>query len=43
VAEGAETEALRAYLAEHGCDIMQGCLIAKPLTPEEAEAYLARR
>jgi diguanylate cyclase (GGDEF)-like protein len=43
VAEGVETEAQRAYLAEHGCDIMQGYLIAKPLTPEEAEAYLAGR
>jgi EAL domain-containing protein (putative c-di-GMP-specific phosphodiesterase class I) len=42
VAEGVETEAQRDYLAEHGCDIMQGYLIAKPLTPEGAEAYLSR-
>jgi len=42
VAEGVETEAQRAYLAEHGCDIMQGYLIARPLTPEAAAAYLAR-
>jgi len=42
VAEGVETEAQRAYLAEHGCDIMQGYLVARPLTPEGAEAYLRR-
>lgn len=43
VAEGVETEAQRDYLAEHGCDLAQGYLIAKPLTLDEAEAYLGGR
>lgn len=42
VAEGVETEAQRDYLAQHGCDFMQGYLVARPLTLDEAAAYLAR-
>lgn len=39
VAEGVETEAARAVLCELGCDIVQGYLLAKPLLPEEFEAW----
>nr|WP_314075755.1 EAL domain-containing protein [uncultured Roseococcus sp.] len=42
VAEGVETEAQRDYLAAHGCDLIQGYLISRPLTPDEAGDYLAR-
>jgi diguanylate cyclase (GGDEF)-like protein/PAS domain S-box-containing protein len=42
VAEGVETEAQRVMLRELGCDIAQGWLIARPLTPEAARRYLAR-
>jgi len=31
VAEGVETEAQRAFLAEQGTDIMQGYLFSKPV------------
>ena len=33
VAEGVETEAQRAYLERHWCDVYQGYLFAKPLPP----------
>ncbi|NMB02125.1 MAG: phosphodiesterase [Firmicutes bacterium] len=36
VAEGVEHEAQREYLAESGCDIMQGYLFSKPLVEEAA-------
>ena len=38
VAEGVENEAQRRFLAEHGCDLLQGDLISLPL----AEADLVR-
>lgn len=41
VAEGVETVAQRDYLVAHGCDIMQGFLVARPLTAEEAAEYLS--
>jgi len=40
VAEGVETEAQFRYLADLGCDVIQGYLIGKPLSYEGAEAYL---
>ncbi|MDB5414551.1 MAG: hypothetical protein JWR10_2886 [Rubritepida sp.] len=43
VAEGVETQAQRDYLAGHGCDILQGYLIGRPMTPAQAGAYLAGR
>ncbi|MGM0412012.1 MAG: EAL domain-containing protein [Pseudomonadota bacterium] len=35
IAEGVETPAERAFVAEHGCDAYQGFLYARPLPPEE--------
>jgi diguanylate cyclase (GGDEF)-like protein len=40
VAEGVETEAQRAFLARHGCDIAQGYLFGRPVEPGEIEALL---
>ena len=41
VAEGVEEEVQLRYLAESGCDVMQGYLYSKPLVEEEALAKLA--
>lgn len=35
IAEGIETEQQLAYLAERGCDLMQGFYFARPLYPED--------
>lgn len=35
IAEGVETEKERDFLAEQGCDIIQGYLISRPLPPEQ--------
>jgi EAL domain-containing protein (putative c-di-GMP-specific phosphodiesterase class I) len=35
IAEGVETEAQRQFLAETGCDVIQGFLISPAVTPEE--------
>jgi len=40
VAEGVETEAQRAFLVDHECDLLQGYLFSKPLPAAEATAYL---
>ena len=40
VAEGVETEAQRAFLARHGCDMAQGYLFGRPVEPAEIEALL---
>jgi len=41
VAEGVETEAQRAFLIAHQCDILQGFLFSKPLAAEQATIFLA--
>ena len=40
VAEGVETEAQADFLATHGCDILQGYLISRPIPPQELVAYI---
>lgn len=42
VAEGVETEEQVAFLREHGCDELQGFLLAKPQSPAEFATYLER-
>jgi EAL domain-containing protein (putative c-di-GMP-specific phosphodiesterase class I) len=43
VAEGVETEAQQHFLAEIGCDVLQGFLFSRPLPTAEFEAWLSRR
>jgi EAL domain-containing protein (putative c-di-GMP-specific phosphodiesterase class I) len=43
VAEGVETEAQRAFLAEQGCDEMQGYLFSRPRPAAECEVFLKPR
>lgn len=40
VAEGVETEAQAEFLAIHGCDILQGYFICRPIPPQELVAYI---
>ena len=43
VSEGVETEAERAFLHAHGCDMAQGFLFGRPSPAHEFEAWLAER
>lgn len=43
IAEGVETQAQWDYLADCGCDMVQGYLISRPLSPEAAERFLLER
>jgi EAL domain-containing protein (putative c-di-GMP-specific phosphodiesterase class I) len=40
VAEGVETELQRAFLANLGCDALQGYLLGRPVPPEALEALV---
>ena len=41
VAEGVETEAQRAFLADQQCPLLQGSLLARPMPAREIEARMA--
>jgi EAL domain-containing protein (putative c-di-GMP-specific phosphodiesterase class I) len=43
VAEGVETEQQVAFLADAGCDVMQGYYFARPMPVEQLEALLRER
>jgi diguanylate cyclase (GGDEF)-like protein/PAS domain S-box-containing protein len=43
VAEGVETEAQLTYLHSHGCDIMQGYHLSRPMAADDFEALLVNR
>jgi EAL domain-containing protein (putative c-di-GMP-specific phosphodiesterase class I) len=40
VAEGVETEAVLDQLREMGCDLAQGYMIGRPLSPDDLLSYL---
>lgn len=42
VAEGVETAAQSAFLSEHGCDILQGYLISRPIAPQQLIEFIRR-
>jgi EAL domain-containing protein (putative c-di-GMP-specific phosphodiesterase class I) len=42
VAEGIESEVILAWLRDSGCDLAQGYLIAKPMWPDELDAWAER-
>jgi EAL domain-containing protein (putative c-di-GMP-specific phosphodiesterase class I) len=43
IAEGVETDDQLAFLANNGCDAVQGYLIAAPMLPDAAQAWLEQR
>jgi diguanylate cyclase (GGDEF)-like protein len=43
VAEGVETDPQQAWLLAHGCDLLQGYLIGRPMTADRLHTWLAER
>lgn len=43
LAEGVETAEQQAFLREHGCDVIQGYFISKPMPAAEFEAWMRQR
>ncbi|MEX1221122.1 MAG: EAL domain-containing protein [Idiomarina sp.] len=42
VAEGVETATMRNYLKSIGCDILQGFVLAKPMSGDDCEAWIKK-
>ena len=42
VAEGVETKPALQWLDEHGCELIQGYLISKPLPADEFSKWLSQ-
>jgi EAL domain-containing protein (putative c-di-GMP-specific phosphodiesterase class I) len=42
IAEGIEYETQKQYLREHGCDKIQGYLVSRPLSEEDALELLRK-
>jgi EAL domain-containing protein (putative c-di-GMP-specific phosphodiesterase class I) len=42
IAEGVELDAQQAFLAAHGCDVMQGYLLGRPVALDEFERRYGR-
>jgi EAL domain-containing protein (putative c-di-GMP-specific phosphodiesterase class I) len=40
VAEGVETDTQRRFLIEHGCPVLQGYLLGRPMAPHLLEEWL---
>jgi diguanylate cyclase (GGDEF)-like protein len=43
VAEGVETDAQATFLQAHGCDVLQGYLLGRPMPPEALVTYVRER
>jgi diguanylate cyclase (GGDEF)-like protein/PAS domain S-box-containing protein len=43
VAEGVETSEQLVYLRQHGCDLMQGYLVSRPVTADDFEELMRRQ
>jgi EAL domain-containing protein (putative c-di-GMP-specific phosphodiesterase class I) len=43
VAEGVESAHQLAFLKNHGCDVVQGYIYARPMDAEAARSYIAAR
>ncbi len=43
VAEGVETQAQADFLSANGCDVLQGYLLGRPMSPAELTLYLQER
>jgi len=43
IAEGVETEEQFEFLKSHGCEVVQGYLISRPLPADEFEMFLSKQ
>jgi EAL domain-containing protein (putative c-di-GMP-specific phosphodiesterase class I) len=42
VAEGVETDTQRQFLLEHGCPVLQGYLLGRPMPADQLETWVRR-